>query len=153
MSSTPQPEPSAPLWIGIAQFNQGEFYACHDTLEAIWMTAAIPEKPFYQGILQISVALYHLSNQNWQGAAILLGEGINRLVPFEPSYQEVDVSHLLDQACIWLERLQQLGPDQVSLLTDALNYTSQGQSGPGITDSLPKWEIRRADEVASNGIP
>ena len=62
--STPSNRPEA-LWQGISQFNDGEFYACHDTLEAIWMEAQIPEKPFFQGILQLAVALYHLSNHNW----------------------------------------------------------------------------------------
>ena len=56
------------FWQGVQQFNQREYYACHDTLEAIWMEASEPEKTFYQGILQIAVALYHLSNQNLRGA-------------------------------------------------------------------------------------
>jgi len=62
------------LWRGIQQFNQQEFYACHDTLEELWMEAVEPKKQFYQGILQISVACYHLNNLNWRGAVILLGE-------------------------------------------------------------------------------
>jgi predicted metal-dependent hydrolase len=28
---------------GVEQFNQQEFYACHDTLEALWMEASEPE--------------------------------------------------------------------------------------------------------------
>jgi predicted metal-dependent hydrolase len=131
-----------PLQTGIAQFNQGEFYACHDTLEAIWMEAETYEKPFFQGILQLAVALYHLGNQNWRGAAILLGEGTRRLEPFEPSYRGVNVSDLLDRSSIWLEMLQQLGPSQVSLMADALVRTHAGEPGPGETASLPKWEIQ-----------
>ena len=107
------------------------------------MVAIIPEKPFFQGILQLAVALYHLGNHNWHGAAILLGEGMRRLEPFEPSYREVDVSDLLDRASLWLEMLQRLGPDQVSLVADALIRTSQDEPGPGETHTLPKWEIYR----------
>ncbi len=127
---------------GINQFNQGDYYACHDTLEAIWMTAAMPEKPFFQGILQLAVGLYHLGNSNWRGAAILLGEGIRRLEPFEPSYANVDVTTLLDCADDWLATIQQLGPEQIELLKTALQLTSQGQPGPGATAQLPKWEIQ-----------
>ncbi|MBE7384162.1 MAG: DUF309 domain-containing protein [Leptolyngbya sp. SIO1E4] len=146
--------PTAPLWQGIEQFNCGQFYACHDTLEAIWMEASIPEKPFFQGILQLAVALYHLGNQNWQGAAILLGEGIRRLEPFEPNYQDVNVSDLLDRASLWLETLQQLGPDQVSLMADALIRTSQGELGLGETRTLPKWKIYRVDSSPlAEGMP
>ncbi|NJL67870.1 MAG: DUF309 domain-containing protein [Microcoleus sp. SM1_3_4] len=36
----------AEFWQGIAQFNSQEFYACHDTLEALWMEAGEPEKLF-----------------------------------------------------------------------------------------------------------
>lgn len=132
----------ASLEMGIAQFNQGEFYACHDTLEAIWMEAPIHEKPFFQGILQLAVALYHLKNKNWQGAAILLGEGIRRLEPFEPHYQDIDITRLLDCASVWLETLQQLGADQVTLVADALDRTHQGQPGLQETADLPKWEIK-----------
>lgn len=67
------------------------------------------EKPFYQGILQIAVAFYHLGNLNWRGGAILLGEGINRLRRFEPSYEGVDVENLVDQAFAWLELVQEVG--------------------------------------------
>lgn len=133
---------SPSLLSGIHQFNQGEYYACHDTLEAIWMAAETTEKPFFQGILQLAVGLYHLGNLNWRGAAILLGEGMRRLEPFEPSYANVDVTALLDCADDWLATLQQLGPDQVNLLATALQLTSQDQPGPDITAHLPKWEIQ-----------
>jgi hypothetical protein len=92
------------FWQGIEQFNQREFYACHDTLEAIWMEAAEPQRTLYQGILQIAVALYHLSNQNGRGAVILLGEGMNRLRPYAEEFVAVDLSPLLNQ-CL---RLQQV---------------------------------------------
>lgn len=147
---TPCPE----LWQGIHQFNQGEFYACHDTLEAIWMTASMPEKPFFQGILQLAVALYHLSNRNWQGAAILLGEGMRRLEQFEPDYYDVNVTNLLDIADPWLATLQKLGPDQVDQMAQALHLTSQGQPSPQAVDSLPMWQICRVDATASaDGMP
>ena len=71
---------------GIDEFNRQQFYACHDTLEALWMESAEPEKTFYQGILQIAVACYHLENNNWRGAVILLGEGVRRLQHYQPDY-------------------------------------------------------------------
>lgn len=86
------------FWQGIEEFNQQQFYACHDTLEAIWMEAVEPQKTFYQGILQIAVALYHLGNQNQRGAIILLGEGMNRLRHYQPSFAGIDVARLLEQS-------------------------------------------------------
>jgi uncharacterized protein len=97
----------AAFWDGVEQFNQQEFYACHDTLEAIWMEAMEPQRTFYQGILQIAVALYHLGNANLRGATILLGEGLNRLRRYQPVYAEVDVTALVTQSTDLLTKLQQ----------------------------------------------
>ncbi len=96
---------------GIDEFNQQSFYACHDTLEAIWMEAETADKPFYQGILQIAVAFYHLGNLNWRGGAILLGEGISRLRRFEPAREGIVVDQLVDQAVDWLTQVQTVGPE------------------------------------------
>ena len=66
-----------------------------------------PQRTFYQGILQIAVALYHLGNANLRGATILLGEGVNRLRRYQPIYAEVDVTALITQSTELLTRLQQ----------------------------------------------
>lgn len=102
------------FWQGVEQFNSGQFYACHNTLEALWIEASEPEKTFYQGILQISVALYHLENRNWRGAVILLGEGSNRLRRYPSSYGGVDVDELLSQSAVLLTTLQQIGQDLIT---------------------------------------
>jgi predicted metal-dependent hydrolase len=135
------PTDDAQLHTGIQQFNQADYYACHDTLEAIWMEAEVPEKAFFQGILQLAVALYHLGNHNWQGTAILLGEGIRRLEPFEPKYRGVDVTPLLDCASAWLEAVQQLGAEQVVRLAEALQQSQLGQATTLATITLPQWQI------------
>lgn len=97
---------------GIKEFNQQQFYACHDTLEAIWVEAPEADKRFYQGILQVAVGCYHLSNDNLRGAIILLGEAIRRLCDYQPDYESVDVELLLNQANDLLISLQQLQPEQ-----------------------------------------
>ena len=97
---------------GIAEFNQQQFYACHDTLEAIWVEAAEVDKRFYQGILQVAVGCYHLSNGNLRGAIILLGEAVRRLCDYQPDYESVDVEQLLGQAMNLLQTLQQLEPER-----------------------------------------
>ena len=112
--NTPSPELS--FQRGIDEFNQKAFYACHDTLEAIWMEAETAEKPFYQGILQIAVAFYHLGNLNWRGGAILLGEGINRLRRFEPNHAGIAVDELVDQSVDWLMLVQTCGPEGLAEL-------------------------------------
>jgi predicted metal-dependent hydrolase len=111
----------------IAQFNQGDYYACHDTLEAIWIEAPEPERNFYQGLLQIAVGIYHLSNLNWRGALILLGEGIRRLQPYQPTYAGIEVESMVDRSAELLSALQQAGVDGMAAIATQLNLIQQSQ--------------------------
>ena len=101
------------FWQGVEEFNQQHFYACHDILEAIWVDAEETDKKFYQGILQISVACYHLGNHNWRGAVILLGEGISRLTSYQPIYHSIDVTELVEESYHLLQGLQQIKSDRI----------------------------------------
>jgi len=117
-------QPPHEFWQGVAQFNQRQFYACHDTLEAVWLEAPESHKKFYQGILQIAVACYHLSNLNWQGAVILLGEGIKRLSYYESTEFNINLELLIEESLALLTTLQQINPDQVALLAHYLGLIS-----------------------------
>jgi uncharacterized protein len=101
------------FWQGVREFQQGQFYECHDTFEALWIEAREPNKTFFQGILQVAVACYHLSNHNWKGAVILLGEGIRRLATYQPEYVGLDIEHLVNTSADLLEHLQRIGPEGV----------------------------------------
>ncbi|MGA9379215.1 MAG: DUF309 domain-containing protein [Phormidium sp.] len=120
------------FWQGVGQFNSGDYYTCHDTLEALWMDATEPQKSFYQGILQIAVGLYHLSNLNWRGAVILLGEGTNRLGYYQPDYAEINVEKLIAESRELLITLQRAGAENVGEFAETIKntgtYLSDGQS-------------------------
>ncbi|MFN7355285.1 MAG: DUF309 domain-containing protein [Pseudanabaena sp.] len=107
----------------IFQFNNGDYYACHDTLEAIWNDAWQSDRAFYQGILQIAVGLYHLQNRNWYGATILLGEGTSRLPAYLPDYQSIDVEMLLEDSLAILRSVQLSGKEGIG---DVLASMEQG---------------------------
>jgi uncharacterized protein len=112
---------SPPEWLqGINEFNAGEYYACHDTLEALWMDSIDPDKKFYQGVLQIAVACYHLHNRNWRGAVTLLGEGIGRLPYYQPVYAGIDVTDLIQTSSNLLQRLQPIGSEGIGAFVDRL---------------------------------
>jgi len=106
------------FWLGVEQFNAGQFYACHDTLEALWIEATEPEKTLYQGILQVAVGLYHLENGNLRGAMILLGEGTNRLRRFpDDNNYGINLRQLLIDSVNFLRAIQQGKPEEVSTMT------------------------------------
>ncbi|AXY67405.1 DUF309 domain-containing protein [Thermosynechococcus sichuanensis E542] len=94
------------LALAITQFNNGEFYACHDTLEALWLEASEPERTFYQGLLQIAVACYHLRRGNQRGAILLLGEGRRRLEQCDPDVCGLDLTTFLTAVAALQVQLQ-----------------------------------------------
>lgn len=120
------------FWQGIEEFNQHEFYACHDTLEALWMEASEPEKRFYQGVLQIAVGCYHLGNLNWRGAVILLGEGMRRLEAYEPAYSGIDVTELREQSAELLTALQEAGAENVVDFVEQMQQDENASKLPKI---------------------
>ena len=101
-----------PLLIeGVAQFNRGEFFEQHETLEALWRAESREVRRLYQGILQIGVAVYHVERRNHHGAVYMLTRGTRYLRPFAPRCQSVDVTDLLAQAARLLAEVRRLGPD------------------------------------------
>jgi predicted metal-dependent hydrolase len=108
-----QPPPPE-LLEGIAQFNAGEFFEQHETLELLWRDTRTPDRGLYHGILQIGVGFHHWRQGNHHGATVLLDEGIERLRPFAPTCQTVDVSRLIADALGARERLAALGKDAMS---------------------------------------
>ncbi|GAB4138288.1 DUF309 domain-containing protein [Thermopirellula anaerolimosa] len=57
---------------GIIAFNRGEFFEAHEIWESAWLGSQGPVRDFLQGLIQVSVALHHLSRGNLHGARSLL---------------------------------------------------------------------------------
>ncbi|MDI3339633.1 MAG: DUF309 domain-containing protein [Sphaerobacter sp.] len=106
--------PHPGLLAGIALFNAGEFFECHEVLEALWRAESDPVRALYQGILQIGVAFHHLGRGNWRGATSLLRAGIEKVSRFRPSCMGVDTAALVRQSQRCQERLQALGPERIA---------------------------------------
>ena len=72
-----------PLFLrGIEQFNEQEFFECHEVLEELWNRQLEPEKQLTQGILQIAVGYYHYLRGNYEGTRRLFRRGLPRVTPF-----------------------------------------------------------------------
>ncbi|KAJ7531136.1 hypothetical protein O6H91_14G033300 [Diphasiastrum complanatum] len=63
---------------GVELFNAGEYYRCHDVFESLWNNAVEPQRCIIHGLLQCSVALYHLLNQGLQELAVHAALGRSR---------------------------------------------------------------------------
>jgi predicted metal-dependent hydrolase len=106
--------PPALLLEGIAQFNRGEFFAQHETLELLWRAERRDIRYLYQGILQIGVAFHHLRRLNHHGTVYMLTRGPRYLAPFAPRCQRVNVQALLADAAAALREVDRLGPARLA---------------------------------------
>ena len=107
--SCDEPMPPA-LLEGIAQFNRGEYFEQHETLELLWRAERRDIRYLYQGILQIGVAFHHLRRLNHHGTVYMLTRGSNYLRPFAPVCQRVNVQALVDDAAAAQREVERLGP-------------------------------------------
>jgi predicted metal-dependent hydrolase len=105
----------------IEEFNRGQFFECHETLEELWKEESRPVRDLYQGVLQIGVGFYHLKRGNYRGAVLSLGRGVDRLRPLPPVCQGVLVGRMVADAERALVALRGLAPGQIADLDSALN--------------------------------
>ena len=105
-----EPAPAA-LLQAIREFNAGEFFEQHETLELLWRATPGEIRHLYEGILQIGVGMHHLlKNRNFHGAAVKLDHGIRLLSAFPDVCHGVDVARLRRDGAAARRHLLELGP-------------------------------------------
>jgi predicted metal-dependent hydrolase len=90
---------------GIALFNQGRFFECHEAWEQVWKRAAGEERRFYQGLIQIAVAILHRQRGNSEGAASVYAKALCNLAGLPDDYMGIALGALRrDVAAFMKER-------------------------------------------------
>jgi len=101
---------------GIEEFNRGEFFEQHESLEAAWRAESRPVRELYQGILQVGVACYQIERGNLRGALKMFERGLRRLRQFTPECLGIDVSRLVAEAEHVRDEAQRLGSERLGEL-------------------------------------
>jgi len=101
---------------GIEEFNRGEFFEQHESLEAAWRAEPRPVRELYQGILQVGVACYQIKRGNLRGALKMFERGLRRLRQFTPECLGIDVSRLVIEAEHVRNEAQRLGSERLGEL-------------------------------------
>jgi len=91
---------------GLDLFNRGEFFECHEVLEAIWTPARGPERLFLQALIHFAVGFYHHQRDNRLGAERQLRKGLRKLAGYLPEFAGVDTLTLRDRVASLLERIR-----------------------------------------------
>ncbi len=81
--------------VGAMLFNSGFYFECHEYLEEVWLEEKGRKKSFLKGLIQASVALYHLQYKNIKGAVKYFERTNSRLKEFAPVYLAIDVKAFL----------------------------------------------------------
>ena len=91
---------------GVAEFNTGYYFECHDTLEDMWTGIRGPSRDFFQGLIQVSVAFYHLNGGNLPGAESMLRRALKRFARYPDRYFGFDLAAHREELQAWLDRIE-----------------------------------------------
>jgi uncharacterized protein len=94
---------------GIEEFNAGQFFEQHETLELVWRAELRPIRDLYRGVLQIGVGCLQVERGNAAGAIKMIDRATKWLQPFRPICQSIDVDRLLDDAARLRAAIEQAG--------------------------------------------
>ena len=83
---------------GINEFNKKNYYYAHEYWEEIWNEIKIPDDKFLQGLIQLAVAYFHISNNNLIGAKSLFNKCINKLVDYRPQHRGLNIESIISHA-------------------------------------------------------
>ena len=97
----------AELRRGVALFNAGLYFECHELLEGVWRATPGPERAFYHGIVQAAAAFYHYEKHNLHGARTLLTKGFQKLEGFPDHYRGVALGAFRRTLRPWLAHFKE----------------------------------------------
>ena len=95
---------------GIALFNHGEYFECHEVLEEAWTPERGPRRLFLQSLIHMAVGFYHHQRGNPPGALRLLRKGLRKLAAYLPACERVDTARLEREVLLALREMERGGP-------------------------------------------
>jgi len=98
---------------GLQQFNRGEYFAAHETLEEAWNNDDTPGRELYRAILQVAVAYLQIERRNYRGAIKMFLRLRQWIDPLPDICRGVDIAQLRSDAERIYEALVQLGPERI----------------------------------------
>lgn len=96
---------------GIDEFNRGEFFEAHETLEHAWIEDTGPGRDLYRAMLQVAVAYLQIERGNYRGAVKMLMRVRQWIDPLPEVCRGVDVAALRADAYAVNDALAALDPD------------------------------------------
>ena len=83
---------------GIALFNQKKFYDAHESWEELWSEYRLKDEIFIQGLIQLAVAYFHITNLNLKGSKNLFNKCLPKLKKFPTNHRNINLLKIIDSA-------------------------------------------------------
>ncbi len=100
--------------LGLQEFNRGEYFEAHETLEAAWNTDETPGRELYRAILQISVAYLQIERGNYRGAIKMFLRVRQWIDPLPDNCRGVNIAKLRVDSNRVHHALKELGSEKLA---------------------------------------
>ena len=112
-------EAELPLRLGefyraLDEYNDGYYFESHETLEDLWMVTPLPDRTFFQGVIQLAAAFVHFYRHEYPGILKLLDAASEKLDGFTPERLGVDVAALVADIRHARDEIATLGEERLS---------------------------------------
>jgi uncharacterized protein len=95
---------------GINLFNNGRFFQAHETWEALYQEAEKKDKPFLEGLIQLSAACRLIEDfGEIKGPVKLIYQALIRFEHYQPTYLKIKVAELAATMEAWAKELEASG--------------------------------------------
>ena len=102
------PEPDVLFQRGLDAFNARAYFDAHEHWEELWSEYQLPDRLFIQGLIQMAVGCFHVTNDNLNGARGLFSKALPKLEAFQPEHRYLDVTSIVAFTRHALERVQNI---------------------------------------------
>tara|TARA_B100001287_G_scaffold55840_2_gene44313 strand:- start:1111 stop:1485 length:375 start_codon:yes stop_codon:yes gene_type:complete len=91
---------------GINLFNDKKFYEAHESWEELWTEFNLDDALLIQGLIQLSVAYFHITNINLKGSKNLFNKSLPKLEKFKiKNNRNINIQEIIDTAEIALQKV------------------------------------------------
>ena len=87
-------------------FNDKKFYEAHESWEELWTEFNLDDALLIQGLIQLSVAYFHITNINLKGSKNLFNKSLPKLEKFKiKNNRNINIQEIIDTAEIALQKV------------------------------------------------
>ena len=93
---------------GILFFNKKKFYSAHEEWEELWTEYSLDDPEFIQGMIQLSVAFFHITNSNLIGSKNLFRKSFQKLEKFKNNRRNINLNEIISDSKAALNKVEMI---------------------------------------------